>query len=178
MFNPNIWHRAFSTFGLDTSLDVNSTSGSIGHVMMALTGPYSGQFWQLLPVGPAEQDRFLLATQYQGAQKKLGVYVDKGIYKPILVNASSTLDQTWIVKNVGSGKFSLSPSSYNGTLRLAVNSSTAEPFLTSAMENDSQHWAISALNYINDASFSANPPSPSAVSSASPRAKSTHESVC
>jgi hypothetical protein len=164
-FDPNQFYRITCTaIGNTFSLDVISppTVQPSGMLNLTQSGPFSGQFWQVLSTKDTMTGTFYLASQFLGAQKKLDVAagVDSTLI-PFMKNFSTTShDQTWMISHWGNeteisnNTFYIAPSIFGGQQVLTVDNSTKSPYLTT-IGADNQNWMFTAVGSINDASFSA-----------------------
>lgn len=100
-FNPRMWYRLRNTYQPSTHcLDVINDNGtdSEGLIQMAVTGKFSGQYWQLKA---NENGSYCLRTMFLGPERQLGVKDDKKT--PILQAANpAARAQYWTIEPWGS----------------------------------------------------------------------------
>jgi len=151
-----------SVIGSAFSLDVANTDGPpTGEVDITPSGLISGQVWQFINPTQPNNGPYFLSSSSLGAAKKLDISTGANhTYIPFLKNFTAIHDQTWIVKThndtvsgVNTTTYSIEPSSFNGTMALTANSTTKQPFLD-VPGGGYQHWVLTPVMQINDASFS------------------------
>ncbi|KAN0092455.1 hypothetical protein V8E51_018302 [Hyaloscypha variabilis] len=163
IIDSNTFYRITnSVLGSGFSLDVVNTDGPpTGEVDITPSGLFSGQVWQF--INPTEPDNgpYYLSSSFLGAEKKLDFSIGADhTYIPLLKNFTATTDQTWIVKKhndtvsgLNTTTYSIEPNYLNGTQALTANSTTKQPFLA-VPGGGYQHWVLTPVMKINDASFS------------------------
>ena len=163
IIDSNTFYRITnSVLGSGFSLDVVNTDGPpTGEVDITPSGLFSGQVWQF--INPTEPDNgpYYLSSSFLGAEKKLDFSIGADhTYIPLLKNFTATTDQTWIVKKhndtvsgLNTTTYRIEPNYLNGTQALTANSTTKQPFLA-VPGGGYQHWVLTPVMKINDASFS------------------------
>jgi hypothetical protein len=152
-----------SVLGTGFSLDVVNPAGSppTGLVDITPSGLFSGQVWQFINPTKPNPGLYFLSSSFLGAEKKLDISVGANqTYIPFLKNFTAIRDQTWIVKphndtlsGVNTTTYSLEPTYFDGSKALTANSTTKQPFLD-VPGGGFQHWVLTPVMQINDASFS------------------------
>lgn len=173
--DPNQYYRFTNVaLGGEFSLDVDNPQSTPpnGSTSLAVSGPASGQIWQLLELNDTRQ--YYLASSFLGAKLKLDAIInDRGDYAPQLRNFTTDYDQTWtLVPHRDSSRnrttWSVVPdfiaTSPSGSLALAVyNDSSRDPYLArmvsdNEIEEDTgqfQQWLVSEEGVtIDDPTFS------------------------
>jgi hypothetical protein len=151
-----------SVLGNAFSLDVvNAGDTPTGEVDIAPSGLFSGQVWQFINPTMPNKGPYFLSSSFLGATKKLDISVAANhTYVPFIKSFNAKNDQTWIVKphndtlnGVNTTTYSLEPTYFNGSKALTANSTTKQPFLD-VPGGGFQHWVLTPVLQINDASFS------------------------
>lgn len=156
-FDPNTFYRITNVdLGDDVSLDVqNAPGGPTGALMMATTGPFTGQFWQFLSTPTTSENTFFLSCQFLGAHKKLDFQSGNGLTVPFLKPFNATGDQAWLVSALDNSTFTLTPSLLNGTEVLTAINGTKQPLLAGPDgDGQTQEWFIKPVKSINNVAFS------------------------
>ncbi|EFY84485.1 hypothetical protein J3459_008307 [Metarhizium acridum] len=146
-FDSNTWYRLTNTYlGYSQSLDVENDNGanSSGTLMMAASGSYSGQYWQLIPQSPGV---YKLRTEFLGPDRVLDVWGDDKT-KPHLAEEGNYSGQLWTIESWGDGTWKLTNSYSGPDLHLDTYSDTHEPFLGDG-DHTGQHWNINAIESIS-----------------------------
>lgn len=162
-FDPNTFYRITnSVLGNAFSLDVaNSDATPTGLVDITPSGLFSGQVWQFINPTQPNKGPYFLSSSFLGASKKLDISISANhTYIPFLKNFTTIHDQTWrvnphndTVSGVNTTTYSLEPTYFNGSQALTANSTTKQPFLD-VPGGGFQHWVLTPVMPINDASFS------------------------
>jgi hypothetical protein len=151
-----------SVLGTSFSLDVANPGGNpTGLVDITPSGLVSGQVWQFINPTQPNKGPYFLSSSFLGAGKKLDISIAANhTYIPFLKNFTASQDQTWRVNphndtlsGVNTTTYSLEPTYFNGSQALTANSTTKQPFLA-VPGGGYQHWVLTPVMQINDASFS------------------------
>lgn len=139
-FDTSYYYRLTNDYlGTSQSLDV-IPDGS-GHLKMAPTGDYSGQYWKLVYLGSG---KYALRTMYLGDGRSLDV-INDGIDKtPWLAPTGDYSGQYWSLTPWGDGTYSLTNDFTGPTKSLDTYSDTHEPFMDTG-DHTGQHWNLTPL---------------------------------
>ncbi|KAJ4289650.1 hypothetical protein N0V90_010979 [Kalmusia sp. IMI 367209] len=152
-FDGKIWYRLKNTYNPSSySLDVINDHGteSTGNIVLAYDGNFTGQHWQLKPIG---NETYLLRTMFLGAERQLDV-IGSGRKTPCLKPANreytqqwhitSWGDGTWRIENVYKGKFLYLDTMDGGTTVQMNDANEGRP---------TQRWTIEPIKEISETGF-------------------------
>ena len=102
--DPDAYYRITSYWqGAGKSLDIVN-DGTNDHPWLGDSGPYSGQFWKLTPVGGGY---YRLTTQWLGTGKSLDIINDGKNNQPVMSNSENYSGQLWKLTRLPGGFYRL-----------------------------------------------------------------------
>jgi len=128
--------------GIGQSLEVKS-DGSY-RLMMAQTGNYHGQFWQLVDLGDG---KYAFRTASLGKGFSLDVINDGTNDTPWMAATGNYSGQFWTLALWGDGTYKLTNDFTGYEKSLDTYSDTHQPFLGTG-NHSGQHWTLSQLTKI------------------------------
>lgn len=125
------------------SLDILN-DGTNNHPWLGDTGPYSGQFWKLTPVG---NGYYRLTTQWLGEEKSLDIINDGTNNKPIMTNTGGYTGQYWKLTPLPGGYYRLTTQWLGDGRSLDVinDGNNNQVILTESANASGQYWKLTKL---------------------------------
>jgi immune inhibitor A len=152
-FNPMVWYRMKNAHQPETHcVDVINENGlnSKGNVEIRRDGNYSGQHWQLKPMGDST---YRLRTLFLGHNRHLDVYThDKSI--PVLQKFAHVTGQYWQIKPWGDGTWHLE-NAYNGQFQYldVEDGGIALKMKSANSARQSQRWTFTPIRDVTECDF-------------------------
>jgi len=105
-FDPTVYYRLTTQWQGDSkSLDIVNDQKNNNQPILAQTGNYAGQLWQIVPAG---NGYYRLMTKWQGSGRSLDVVHDqKNSYLPVLADTGNYAGQLWKIIALGNGYYRL-----------------------------------------------------------------------
>lgn len=171
-FDPNQYYRITNlALGGEFSLDVDNpqTTAPNGSLGLSVSGPYSGQIWQILESN--DTGHFFLSSSFLGPKLKMDAVInERGDYAPQLRNFTTDYEQTWgLISHVDASNkttWTIMPDFIAGGTNLglawSVYNDTRRPFLAPPIPESqidyggrNQRWFVSLEGVtIDDPSYS------------------------
>ena len=142
--DPDAYYRITSYWqGAGKSLDIVN-DGTNDHPWLGDSGPYSGQFWKLTPVGGGY---YRLTTQWLGTGKSLDIINDGKNNQPVMSNSENYSGQLWKLTPLPGGFYRLTTQWLGDGKSLDVinDGTNNQVWLSNSADVSGQYWKLTRL---------------------------------